>query len=117
MKAAVAAKTFAEFDHNKSGTVSYKDLVGIFGKIKGISVEQAQAIATTVMNDAFKLEQEIEEQGADGGSMNNLLEKSSKEEKGINFASFMTCLEGSTLDFDKYLKHVAKHSDRITRSS
>ena len=119
MKTAVAAQQFGGLDKDQTGLLRYKELVGIFGMIKGIKVEQATAISTTVMSDAQKLEHEVEETEQSsishslginqGASTRQLLRMDStglapvpaatktststsfSTQVGIDFTAFMTC--------------------------
>jgi len=157
VRTALAARQFDALDTYKTGTITFPDLVQIFGRVQDVTFEKATAIARTVLSDAAAAaeeERKQEESGqiigvkklqdginraAGGVGLNNPFgsgrsldvgsahstsrrdEESgsttgaAKEKKlGIDFASFMTILEGgSTIPFEDYMKYVAHSASQV----
>jgi len=108
MKAAMAALQFGELDPDKGGTIDLIDIAKAFGKIKGVSPRQAYNMAWTVIDYADKdtvkhltTAQQIQKlfgakpkvQPADADGM-----------AGLDFAEFITCIEGDAIDFAAYIE-------------
>lgn len=97
LKAAMAAQAFSYFDPDKNGVIESVDLVrGLAGIEKAdgygalLTPEQAHAIATAIISDA---------------------DVDSKSFGSLDFAEFMTCVDGDAASFDFFLKKLNERTD------
>ena len=107
LKAVIAAHQFKFLDHDRNGVIEAVDLVRALASIEmsdgtgpAISPGQAHAIATAIMADA-----DVDS----GGGVNSV--------GSLDFAEFMTCLDGDGASFPFFLKKLEMQEGRtLTRT-
>jgi len=124
MKAAIAATQFRLFDPDGNGKLDLADIAKVFANVEGVSADKAYAIASVVMQGAdsdfnlyqSKLSKLFEACKTKAGKKPLERKTGSLENQGLDFAEFMTCLEGDAIDFNAFLKDVKlpEHVDEKT---
>ena len=97
MKAANAAAQFARLDHDHTGEIHLWELCNNFAKLRGVTFEQAYAVATLVLDGADK---SVKSAPVSDGS--------------IDFDEFLRAMEGGNMiKFDKYLKIAVLQASKL----
>ena len=116
MKAALAALHFRQLDPDGNHKIDHVDLAKPFARIKGVTAEQAYKIAHHIIESAdadyakrlSKLEHMQQSAlGALGGCKPSSRYAPStspvRNESGLDFAAYMTCIEGDAIAFQTFL--------------
>jgi hypothetical protein len=111
MKAAIAATQFARFDPDGNNKLDLCDIANVFASCEGVSPKAAYVIADAVMTGAdadfnvyqSKLSKLKEACGIKFCKKPKKVRTGDPANQGLDFAEFVSCLEGDTLNWNTYV--------------
>ena len=117
MKAAIAATQYTIFDPDGNRRIDMVDLAKVFASVEGVSAMQAYRVAHLVMTTA---DTDFYERASASAMIGKFLrgkastratgigtrDNAALSNKGLDFAEFVTCIEGDAIGFADFLQNV-----------